>query len=83
MFFACPVYVVTESEKSLILSEPFVSDRLILGGHHYQGVITGSVRWYKGVACLRQLVFRGNGEHKVAVPAYSKVQHHRFNIPTY
>ena len=60
--FYWPVYGGAASEQILILSKPFGSKRLLLGGPNCWGVINGVVLWYKCVAYMRQAVFRGHGE---------------------
>ena len=83
LFFYHPVYGSAVPKKILILSEPFGSKCLLLGGPHRQGVIARVVQWYERVASLRQVVLCGHGECEVSVMASSKVQYHVCCIPTY
>ena len=50
--FYCSVHSDASSEKCLIFPEPFCHERLLLGGPHCRGVISGVVQWQKHAALL-------------------------------
>ena len=69
MFFYCSVHINSLSEQGLVLSEPFGSKRLLLGGAHCWGLIDGVVCRQKPVAHLCQVLLRRRGELEVSVPS--------------
>ena len=81
-FFYFSVYGGASSEKWFILSEPFGSERLLLGGPYCQGAIAGVVRWHKCVPRLCHVILCGHCWRKMSVPAPSDVWRHRRLIYT-
>ena len=61
----------------------FGSNVLLMGSIHSWVAISGVIRRYEHIDCLRQIFFRGHGERKVYEPAFSKIRHHLCRISTH